>query len=270
VYDEREAATIANWVIEKITNQTTSQRIIHKEKILFQHQIHQLKNFSERLLQNEPVQYVLNEAWFAGMQLYVDENVLIPRPETEELVELILKELENYPNENLSVLDIGTGSGCIAIALKKKNRRLNITAIDVSKNALQVAQKNAHDLDAAINFLHLDFLNEKAWKSLPQFNFIVSNPPYIRVSEREGMNKNVLEHEPYAALFVPDEDALLFYKKIALFAKQHLQPDGKVFVELNELRGIETKNMFIENGYTVTLLKDLQKKDRMLINSLIA
>lgn len=268
VYDEREAANIADMVIEKITGKTKSQRIINKQEILSQNQINQLKKNTEQLLQNEPVQYVLAEAWFAGMKFFVDKNVLIPRPETEELVELILKEAKNYSNKNLSVLDIGTGSGCIAIALKKRNDFLNVTAIDVSEYALQVAKKNATDLNTEINFLQLNFLDEDAWKQLPQFNLIVSNPPYIQQSEGKLMNKNVTQHEPHLALFVPDDDALLFYKKITLFGKQHLKPDAKIFVEINESLGTETKNLFNENGYITALYKDLQEKDRMLMAAL--
>ena len=264
IYDEREADNITDMVMEKITGKTKSQRIIHKEEYLSQKQIAQLEDCRERLLQNEPVQYIVEEAWFAGMKFFVNKNVLIPRPETEELVELILKETKDYPNKNLSVLDIGTGSGCIPVALKKKNNFLDITAIDVSKDALHVAEKNAMDLDAEINFLQLDFLNEDDWKQLPQFDLIVSNPPYIQQSEQLQMSKNVTQHEPHLALFVPDNDALLFYKKIVLFAQQHLKINGKVFVELNETLGAETQNLFQTNRFKAKLHKDLQGKDRML------
>lgn len=264
VYDEREAVNIADMVIQEITGKTKSQRIINKEEILLQRKIDQLKKITEQLLQNEPVQYVLAEAWFAGMKFYVDKNVLIPRPETEELVELILKEVKNFPNKNLSVLDIGTGSGCIAIALKKRHNFFNITAIDVSDDALGVAKKNATDLNAEINFRRLDFLDEDAWKQLPQFDFIVSNPPYIQQSGKKSMNKNVTQHEPYLALFVPDDNALLFYKKIAMFGKEHLNPGGKIYVELNELLGKETESLFHINKYAAKLYKDLQGKHRML------
>lgn len=268
IYNEREATNIADMVIEKITGKTKLQRIIFKEENLSQNQTEQLKNYSQQLLQNKPVQYVLAEAWFAGIKFFVDENVLIPRPETEELVELVLKETKNYANKNLCVLDIGTGSGCIAIALKNKNNFLNITAIDVSKNALNVAQKNTADLHAEINFLQINFLNEDTWKALPQFDFIVSNPPYILQSEQKQMDKNVTQHEPHLALFVPDDDALLFYKKIALFGKRHLKNNGKIFVEINETLGNETKNLFNKNRYAATLHKDLQGKDRMLMAEL--
>jgi protein-(glutamine-N5) methyltransferase, release factor-specific len=265
IYDEREAANIADMVIEKITGKTKSQRIIDKEEMLPAGHLLRLQGYTKRLLQHEPVQYVVGEAWFAGMKFFVDANVLIPRPETEELVELIIKEVKHKPGKNTLLLDIGTGSGCIPVALKKKNQSFNITAIDVSEGALQVAIKNADGLNANITFMRLNFLNEDEWEQLPQFDIIVSNPPYIQQGEQIQMNENVTRYEPHLALFVPDDDALLFYKKIAFFGRQHLIPGGKIFVEINEALGEKTKNLFTANGYNAGLYKDLQGKDRMLM-----
>jgi release factor glutamine methyltransferase len=268
VYDTREAANIADMVIEHVTGQRKIERILYKDLLVTEEQQQTLEALSQQLLQHKPVQYILGEAWFAGMKLYVNEHVLIPRPETEELVELIVEEVgsgKSKEENDLSIIDIGTGSGCIPIGLKKRLSNAAVYAVDISEKALEVAKKNAEEQQTDIRLLQLDFLDKGNWKQLPLFNIIVSNPPYVKKSEEQTMAKNVLEYEPHVALFVPDEDALKFYKAIAEFAKTHLKTDGKVFVEINEALGQHVVELFEQSGFKdVTLKKDMQGKDRMI------
>lgn len=263
LYTERESFAIADRIIKYITGLSKSRRIIQKEVLLNKEEFALYEDYTLQLLQGKPLQYVLHECFFAGMQFYVDENVLIPRPETEELVDLIVS--ENGSLKNAAVLDIGTGSGCIAIALKKKLSPANISAIDISYEALAVAKKNASSLGTDICFEKLDILVESNWERLSKFDLIVSNPPYIKLSEAAFMHKNVLAFEPASALFVPDNDPLLFYRKIALFGKQYLNKNGKLYFEIHEDAGIETISLLKETGYTnIKLQQDLQEKDRMI------
>lgn len=264
IYDDREAANIADMVMEHVTGQRKIDRILYKDLSVTTQQQQRLSAITNALLLHTPVQYVLHEAWFAGMKLYVDENVLIPRPETEELVDWIAKEVRSTKYEVRNVVDIGTGSGCIPISLKKMLPKLNVKAIDVSEGALNVAIKNAMLQATQVYFLRLDFLDQQNWDLLGKFDIIVSNPPYIKASEAEAMHKNVLEHEPHLALFVPDEDALLFYRKIAEFAKAHLTENGMIFLEINEALGVEVLKLYQNHGYKTELRKDMQGKDRML------
>jgi len=199
------------------------------------------------------------------MKFYVNEHVLIPRPETEELIELIIK--TNNPISN--ILDIGTGSGCIPITLKKKIPHTTIVTIDVSEDALVVAKKNAAELNVEIELNQLNFLDETNWNELGIFDIIVSNPPYIKQSEIINMQPNVVANEPHIALFVADDDALVFYRKIAAFGKTHLTINGKIFVEINEALGNETISLFEEFGYRAELKKDMQGKNRMIVADVI-
>ncbi len=291
LYDDREAANIADLVIEHITGWRGVDRIVHKHVILSNQQQLLLDGYTQQLLRHTPVQYVLHEAWFAGMKFYVDEHVLIPRPETEELTEWIVsfpvsgfqfpvneKEIvaditdrnktQSPATGNLqpvTLLDIGTGSGCIAIALKKRFADWNVHAVDVSQGALEVAEKNALFQRTEIDFHLHDILDEMAWNQLRMFDIIVSNPPYIKKSEAAAMHDNVLAFEPHTALFVPDEDALLFYRKIADFALLHLKENGLLFFEINESLGDEVCALLASKGFNdVELKKDLQGKDRMI------
>lgn len=264
LYDEREAANITDWVMEHITGKKKTDRLMDKQQILPAPQIVKLDSILQELATYKPIQYVLGEAWFAGMKFYVNEHTLIPRPETEELVDWIREESQKILDAGYSILDIGTGSGCIPIALKKKLPLLSVTSIDVSKDALEVAQQNANTLQADISFLNIDFLDESNWNQLPVVDIIVSNPPYIKQSEQDSMAKNVLDFEPAIALFVPDEDALLFYRKIAVFGKKHLSKQGCIFLEINETLGKDVVQLYENAGYIVELKKDLQGKDRMV------
>lgn len=264
LYDDREAANIADWVMEHITGKKRIDRLMDKQAALSEIQLSRLQSILAELATHKPIQYVLSEAWFAGSKYYVNESVLIPRPETEELIEWTVKQSLEFGVWSLELIDIGTGSGCIPISLKKKLPQIAVTSIDVSGDALKVARQNAETLNAEINFLQLDFLNEANWDQLPVFDIIVSNPPYIKQSEEANMSKNVLAFEPSLALFVPDEDALLFYRKIALFAKSHLSKQGFIFLEINEALGKEVIRLLESSGYEVELRKDMQGKDRMI------
>jgi len=282
LYDNREAANIADWVMEHITGWKKIDRIINKKVPLLPHRIEQLEQYIKELLKHKPVQYVLHEAWFCGMPFYVDEHVLIPRPETEELVEWIVQEAGSRKSEvgsqksearpdiglqtsDFRLLDIGTGSGCIPIALKKKLPWAQVYSCDVSEGALAVAQKNATAQQADVHLLQADFLNTDSWQQLPSVDLIVSNPPYIPQSDEHTMQPNVLEYEPHVALFVPNDNALLFYKAIAEFAQQKLQRGGSIYAEIHEDLGDQTKALFLSKGFTsVEIKKDMQGKDRMI------
>lgn len=264
LYDDRESSNICDWVLEYLTGKRRIDRILFKDTVLSNKQLEELGNIREQLGAGKPVQYVLNEAWFGGMKLFVNQFTLIPRPETEELAEWIITESKDDPVGHLSILDIGTGSGCIPVYLKKKMPGAVLSAIDTSDQALIVAKKNAEIHGVPIDFKQLDFLKEPGWQQLQTFDIIVSNPPYIRQSEENTMARNVLDHEPLLALFVPDNDALLFYRKIAAFGKTHLSEKGKIYLEINEALGKDVLQLFEREGYYAELKKDLQGKDRMV------
>lgn len=266
IYDEREAANIAAMVIEKITGKTKTDRIINKAFPINHEQEKQIEEILADLLENKPVQYALQEAWFMGMCFFVNEHVLIPRPETEELVLCVLTELKKNNAPHPCIIDIGTGSGCISVAIKKNYPDARVSAIDISENALQVAEKNANHLKTEIHFLKGDILDENSWSLFEKFDYIISNPPYIKQSEKAEMRKNVLNYEPHLALFVADDNAMLFYDKIAKFALQHLKENGKIVVEINETLSAEVSDTFKNYGYQdIIVLKDLQQKDRIVI-----
>ena len=265
VYDTREAANIADLVIEHVTGQRKIDRILYKDIPVSQQQQEELEKIADLLLKSTPIQYVLGYAWFRDMKLQVNEHVLIPRPETEELVEWILADINKSGNREISLFDIGTGSGCIPIAVRKKIPEVAVSAIDVSRDALQLATLNSIEQKVLVDFIYTDILDENQWKHLGNYNIIVSNPPYIKASEESSMNANVLKFEPHLALFVPDKDALIFYKKIAKFSTQRLKDNGRVYVEINEALGEEVVALFESHGFKeVTLKKDMQGKDRMV------
>lgn len=263
IYSEGEAGQVTDWVMESLTGSKKTERMLYKNAAITPEEESQLDQFIERLMQHEPVQYVLNEAWFCGLKFFVDKNVLIPRPETEELVEWVIADCK-FPVSNLSILDIGSGSGCIPIALKRKLRKAEVWSCDISEVALQVAKKNAEALGADVNFLLLDFLNEEKRKHLPSFYIIISNPPYVPEKDKEHMQPNVLKYEPHTALFVPDNDALIFYKAIAEFGKDHLNTGGAIYTEIHEDTGGNVSTVFKSKGYSTELKKDMQGKERML------
>lgn len=263
IYEESESSQVTDWIMENITGSNKTERMLYKNAALTPDEEMKLKHCTERLLQHEPVQYVLNESWFSGLKFYVDKKVLIPRPETEELVEWIISNCK-FPVDELKILDIGTGSGCIAITLKRRIRRAEVWACDISAEALLVAEQNAAAFGTAIDFVQLDFLDRNTWAQLPKFDIIVSNPPYIPESDIETMHPNVVNYEPATALFVKDNDPLIFYKAIAEFGKQHLHGNGNIYLEIHEDIGKEVTEVLLGNGYTAELKKDMQQKDRMI------
>jgi release factor glutamine methyltransferase len=259
LYDDRESANIADLVMENITGWKRIDRIVNKDVKLSTVQTGRLEQYIDELSQHVPVQYVLHEAWFFDMKLYVDKNVLIPRPETEELVQWIV-DRNKVLKRDLQVLDIGTGSGCIAIALKKKLPSATVYACDVSAAALNVAAKNAAALGAPINFIEADILDKATWTNFPAFDIIVSNPPYIPRNEQSEMSENVVAHEPHLALFVDNEDPLVFYRAIKAFAEKKLSSEGELFFEIHEDLADQTAQLFQRSE----LRKDMQGKNRML------
>jgi release factor glutamine methyltransferase len=261
VYDEREADNIADWIFENVTNLKRWERRNNGNEISKNH-FDKLNEYLKELLKHKPVQYVLNEAWFYKRKFFVDENVLIPRPETEELVEWIIEDVRD--KENFEIIDIGTGSGCIPVSLKKELQNVNVTAVDVSEKALFVAKKNAKELIAEINFKRIDFLNAEEWSALSKYDIIVSNPPYIPIAEKQILAKNVADFEPGIALFVDDNDPYIFYKKIADFAKFHLKEKGKIYVEVHEEYAKHVKDIFEKAGFISKIKKDIYGKERMV------
>lgn len=262
LYEPREAASITHMVLEHLTGMNKTDRMIHKRQEFTATQEDQFLEITSALLNNRPIQYVLGEAWFCGMKFLVNEHTLIPRPETEELIEWIKATANPEPQK---VLDIGTGTGCIPITLKKEFPLWQISAMDVSDDTLQVAKQNATINKVDIDFTCMDFLNEELWSDLPEYHIIVSNPPYIKKSEKDSMSANVVDHEPHIALFVPDEDALIFYRKIASFGLSHLKKNGKLFFEINQVLGQEVCELLQQMGYNAILRKDLHGNDRMIM-----
>jgi release factor glutamine methyltransferase len=273
IYDNSEAAAITNLIMENLVGWKKIDRIINKNVPLSMPQLELFEKYSEELSTHKPVQYVLHEAWFCNMKFYVDENVLIPRPETEELVEWIVEEVSNKEqgtrnkdqDSPFTIFDIGTGSGCIPIALKKKLTNINIYSCDISKEALNVAKRNALSNNTDVNFLRLDFLNKEKRDELPACDIIVSNPPYIPSHEKKSIADNVVNFEPHIALFVNDDDPLIFYKAIADLALEKLLPNGMIYAELHEDLSSDVKELFLQKGFqAVTIKKDLHGKNRML------
>ena len=278
VYDEQESINISSMVMEHVTGLPRMDRLSKKDIPLNVHQLHHLTEIEHRLMKHEPVQYILGKSWFAGMELFVDKGVLIPRPETEELVEWIVNDVKargidvfsTDPTDAdkttiLKILDIGTGSGCIALALKKKMPKAEVWGCDISEEALNVARRNSASLNIRVDFQGVNFLDEAQQKFLPSVDIIVSNPPYIPHQNKETMHANVVDHEPHTALFVPNDDALIFYKALATFGKKRLHAGGTIYAEIHENLGAEVKQLFEKEGYAeVTIKNDMQGKQRMV------
>ena len=222
----------------------------------------------EDLKKEIPIQYLLGKTNFYGLDFEVNENVLIPRPETEELVEWVLQDCSKREmTNNFSILDIGTGSGCIPISLKKQLPQAKVSAIDVSEKALEVAKGNAKLNGVEVNLILQNIL--ETTDLLESYDVIVSNPPYVRNLEKQEIKNNVLEYEPHLALFVADDDALIFYRKIGTLALKSLRPNGKLFFEINQYLGKETVDLLKDLGFqNVELRKDIYGNDRMILASL--
>ncbi|MEO6539753.1 MAG: peptide chain release factor N(5)-glutamine methyltransferase [Ferruginibacter sp.] len=264
IYSLSEATIITDWVFEKTISLKRADILKNPEKEITAAADQLIQKALQELLLHKPVQYVLGEAWFYRLKLKVNEHVLIPRPETEELVEQLITDRKSKLTDP-SILDIGTGSGCIPVAIKKNLPAARLTSIDVCKDALALAIENATLYNTHISFIQMDFLDESTWPSLPLFDIIISNPPYIPLHEKEKLDKHVSAFEPHLALFVPSDSALLFYEKIAAFGKTHVLPGGKIYLETHEDHAIETAALFMKDYQTVMIKKDIYGKERMII-----
>lgn len=263
LFTDREADELLFQLFTEITSMTKAKILSSPESTLTESELLRLHFGVKDLLKNKPIQYVLGKAAFYGLTFRVNSKVLIPRPETEELVQ---KAINMIPKgESLKVLDVGTGSGCIAVSLKHERPDCSVTAIDVSEFALEVASQNANDNKAKVDFKKVDFLDKTQLKSLEQFDLVVSNPPYVRNSEKELMKPNVLDYEPATALFVPDEDPLIFYEALADFCKDHLYPKGLLLAEINQYLAENTAALMVANGFkSVQVLEDHFGNPRIL------
>ena len=246
---------------EKITGLSRTELLTNKNTFFSIEQRNKLDFFIGKLKKSEPIQYILGETEFYGLNFIVNPSVLIPRPETEELVEWIEK--ENIDMHDLKILDIGTGSGCIALSLKNIFREAEVSAFDVSKKALETAAENAKLNKLSVSFKQVDIFDIKDIED--KWDIIVSNPPYIPKSEKAGIQSNVLDYEPHLALFVPDEDPLIFYREIAYFALRQLNPQGKLYFEIHRDKGKDCVKMLEDAGFkNVEMRKDMFGNNRMV------
>lgn len=263
LYTDSEVAFLCSVFIEKTVGfDSFDQRRFSDQELLIQDEKRLLEITSE-LKTKKPYQHILGETEFYGMTFFVNENVLIPRPETEELLEFAIKKIHNssLSIDQIKILDIGTGSGIIPLVLKKYFPKAEITSIDFSQKALETAKKNAdfHQLEA--NFIHSDYLN---FDLNENFDIIISNPPYIGIDEEQEIADSVKEFEPTMALFSPTSDALIFYRKIANDAKKHLNENGLLFLEINQKLGSETLELYLNDFKEAQLIKDLSENDRFI------
>ncbi|MBT3933578.1 MAG: peptide chain release factor N(5)-glutamine methyltransferase [Bacteroidetes bacterium] len=265
LYGELEAQAIVYLLFEDLLGIRKTDIFTKNSDVLSKSDLIKLKYAEADLLQQIPIQHIVGFAYFMDLKIKVNKDVLIPRPETEELVQLVLNDFKDV---SIRILDIGTGSGCIAISIKNKLPKANVQAIDVSEKALNLAKENAKVNGVDVEFTQIDILNEREWQkfSNQKFDVIISNPPYVTQSDKLQMQKNVLEYEPELALFVPEENPLLFYKSIAEFSKRYLVPKGKIYLEINEGLANETKSLYIDSGFfNVDFLQDMMGKKRMMV-----
>lgn len=259
-----EADTLAFTIVEHFSGLTRTDILIDEHFITGPQFENRIKAIINRLLNNEPIQYILGKAYFYNRAFEVNSSTLIPRPETEELVDLVINDIKHQ--KNLSILDIGTGSGCIPITLQLETSSHILEGIDISKHALETAQNNATQLEAKVEFNLLDILEEDLSKS---YDVIISNPPYVLDSEKALMKPNVLEHEPHYALFVLNENPLLFYKRITKLASKSLKSKGSLYFEINEKFGNEVVELLKSHSFQqVVLHQDLNGKDRFVVGML--
>ncbi len=266
-YSEIEIKNMVLYALQHVLNFSKPDYLLKKEDKIEEDKVPYITDILKKLNLDIPIQYIIGSTEFFGLPFIVNRDVLIPRPETEELVDWIIKENKN---KTASILDIGTGSGCIAIILKKYFPESSVVAIDVSKKALDVAKENAFVNDTSVKFHKIDILNKDECSTLPEFDIIVSNPPYVRESEKRLMKNNVLNYEPKEALFVPDENPFKFYKAISSFSAMHLRRGGFLFLEINENLSNELIEIFNKTGFSdIVIRKDINGKHRMLRSALI-
>ena len=265
-FPQREAEQLMRVLLEDLFEIDQKRQLMEPEMRIDELQHARLENAVKRLLEGVPVQYVTGKAWFDGMLFEVNETVLIPRPETEELVQQLAASIP--VDQPLRIWDVGTGSGCIAVAMAKRFPHAEIKAFDVSKKALETASRNAFNNKVNVDFVFDDVLHPhlEIWQQ--PVDVVISNPPYIRESEKTAMERNVLDHEPHLALFVPDDDPLLFYRQILSLAKPQLKPHGSVWFEINEALGEEMTILSNAMGFEAELLNDYFGKSRFIIDRL--
>ena len=273
IYDQEEIESFFYIITEFLHQKKRIDLALEPNFLINENEVEKWNAFVAELKQEKPIQYILGETEFYGLRFLVNENTLIPRPETEELVELIIYENSKNKIPNPKILDIGTGSGCIAISLAKNMLKAEVFALDVSEKALEIAKKNAVLNEVEVNFINKSIL-EVEDSIIPTtnnqqlttvFDIIVSNPPYVRNLEKEEIRKNVLAYEPHLALFVEDDDALLFYRKIAQLAQKNLSENGKLYFEINQYLGKETVDLLQNLGFqNIELIKDVYGNDRMI------
>ena len=265
IYPLEEIESFFNILAQEFLNLSRIQIALDRDQLVSAEKVEKIKTAAERLKMYEPIQYIVGDTEFFGLTFKVNPNTLIPRPETEELVQYIIDDVSELKNNSnpVGLLDIGTGSGCIAISLAKNLQNSKVSAMDVSSEALKIANENARENKVNITFLEQDIL---LCKALPgKYDIIVSNPPYVRELEKEWMQPNVLKHEPELALFVKDSDPLIFYRKIAELSRDSLKPNGKLFFEINEYLGEEMTELLVGLGFRdIEVKKDIFEKDRML------
>jgi release factor glutamine methyltransferase len=263
--DAIELNSLLGMLIEEVTGWNRVQQVVETNTPLTEIQINKFTEYTQALLNDQPIQYILGKAWFMGLDYKVNEHVLIPRPETEELIEWVV-EYAQIIDKPLQLLDIGTGSGCIAISLKKALPECTVTGLDISVEALAIAKTNAFSLNANVEWIEQDILGNV---QLPNsYDVIVSNPPYIPMREKDNMQEQVKNHEPAIALFVPNEDPLLFYRTIAQLAKKQLAPKGQLFFEIHYDQGKALLQLLDEMHFHAEIRRDSFGKNRMIRASL--
>jgi len=270
IYNARESKNITFLIFQHYKNWNRFELNENLEKTLSESELLKFHFALKELKTGKPLQYVLGETEFYGLKFLVNENVLIPRPETEELVHLVIDYCKENKIGSPVTLDIGTGSGCIPVVLKKNIPGAEMFGTDVSEKALEVANKNAELNEVKINFILHDILFPDEW-SKTKFDIIISNPPYIPENEKSKMHKNVTDYEPHLALFIPDNDPLLFYRRIMQFANENLNKNGKLFFEVHEDFASEVKSLMEKNNFNeVKIIKDMQGKERIVWGMLTA
>lgn len=261
-YSKEEAGAIFHILTSEFLNLSRLDIALEPKRQLSVKQVQQFTIAIEKLQEHKPVQYITGKTEFFGLTFKVNPNVLIPRPETEELIQWILNDLREKGNKEMKILDIGTGSGCIAVSLAKSLPKAKVTAIDFSKEALLIARENARMNKVKVSFVECDILQVVDLEE--EYDLIVSNPPYVRDLEKTHMQKNVLHYEPETALYVRDDNPLIFYKRISELAIRALKPDGALYFEINQYLGEQTEKLLKEKDFRTTLKKDIFGVDRML------
>jgi len=261
-FPKEEIEGLIRFIFWSIKDYTSTDLLLKKDELLTAEEKCRIRMIVSRLKKKEPIQYILGETEFYGLRLKVTTDVLIPRPETEELVERIIRDTSI---SGPVILDAGTGSGCIAISLKKQLPEAEVTGTDISDKALDIARFNARINQVQVNFFQQDLFDLPAPESSSLLDILVSNPPYVTEKEKALMQENVLKYEPHSALFVPDDDPLKFYRALAVFGRKQLKKGGKMFFEINESYGKQCADLLTRNGFkNIEIIKDLNGKERMI------